>query len=86
MRLLDLEQLSRELPVTLERLREQIIQCSSRQSAILRTVWLSECAAMINNVRQLVEAWMPDNDEVGQWIVKKRGITLEVMLFRHYEC
>ncbi|XP_043943753.1 dynein axonemal heavy chain 3-like [Protopterus annectens] len=63
-RLINLKELIRMLPLTLDQLVKHITDVTEKKAAQLQSQWLKECCSIINENRDSIESWMPQDDEV----------------------
>ncbi|KAK1169287.1 dynein heavy chain 7, axonemal-like, partial [Acipenser oxyrinchus oxyrinchus] len=62
-RLLDLQALSRELPLTLDQLTDHMTEVVGRRAGLLQESWLRDSAHIVSESRDCIEAWMPQEEE-----------------------
>ncbi|KAH9505437.1 hypothetical protein Btru_057282 [Bulinus truncatus] len=58
-RLIDIAGLKKIMPVTMEDFINHVKASSKQSSEILQNVWLADCANMMDQMRDDIEAWMP---------------------------
>ncbi|XP_041110137.1 dynein heavy chain 3, axonemal-like isoform X2 [Polyodon spathula] len=61
-RLLDLQALSRELPLTIDQLTDHMTELVGRRAGLLRESWLRDSAHIVSESRDCIEAWMPQEE------------------------
>ncbi|XP_043569115.1 dynein axonemal heavy chain 3-like [Chiloscyllium plagiosum] len=64
-RLIEAELLSQVFPFTLDQLINHVSMVTENRSMVLQDHWLKDCSEIIAEDREIVEAWMPhDNEEL----------------------
>ena len=63
-RLIDIPGLRAIMPVTMETFLEHVSASSKQAAQVLRTQWLPECCRIVDDQRDEVEKWMPEDDSV----------------------
>ncbi|KAK6993742.1 dynein heavy chain 3 axonemal, partial [Biomphalaria glabrata] len=62
-RLIDINDLKKLMPVTMEEFLNHVKVSSSSAAETLQKVWLSDCCNLIDEMRDEIEAWMPVDTE-----------------------
>ncbi|XP_051776026.1 dynein axonemal heavy chain 3-like isoform X1 [Erpetoichthys calabaricus] len=62
-RLLDLDEFSGKLPLSLDQVVNLILSMVSYKAKLLQDTWLQECAQIVEISRDSIEAWMPQDNE-----------------------
>lgn len=60
------------MPVTMETFYKHVKASSERCARRLEEEWLQECCELIDNLRDSIEEWMPQDDQVSTMYVKKK--------------
>ncbi|XP_023932407.1 dynein heavy chain 3, axonemal [Lingula anatina] len=63
-RLIDLPGLKKRMPITMEKLKSNVESTCKAGSSLLKNQWINECCAIVDDLRDDVEAWMPDSAEL----------------------
>lgn len=54
------------MPVTMETFYKHVKASSERCARRLEEEWLQECCELIDNLRDSIEEWMPQDDQVSR--------------------
>ena len=63
LRLIDIPHLRSVMPLTMEAVRESVVETSKKGADLLLNEWIPECCDIVDEKRDLVEGWMPEAEE-----------------------
>ena len=64
LRLIDIPHLRTVMPLTMEDIRESVVETSKKGAELLNDQWVMECCDIVDDNRDAVEKWMPGDEEV----------------------